>query len=100
METFRAAEAREDSVRRQREAKALTKNKQAADRLEDDRHRICQALVKCPNGETKTSTRTLAGMSGERFNVALATLLDDGSMVMCDVFKPDRKAPREGYKLA
>ena len=39
-------------------------------------------------------------MGGDRFNTTLATLMDDGSAVVCEVTKPSRKTPFEMYRLA
>lgn len=67
--------------------------------LEDDRKLICQVMVKYPAGETKTTVRDGAGLSGTRFNRALASLLDDGTAVLTSIIKGGRKAERDAYKL-
>ena len=100
IDVVRASEAREDTERRQQERKAEARERRADDQLERDRNRLCQVMARCPDGETKTALRTLAGMGGDRFNATLATLLNDDFVVTCDVVKPDRNTPREGYKLA
>lgn len=72
----------------------------ARERLGEDKASLARTMAKHPNGETKTAFRTAARMSGTRFNVALAELLNDGTVVTCDVVKANRKNPLEGYKLA
>ncbi len=100
VETYRASVAREDSERRREAAKEAAKEKQAAEQLERDRKQVCRALAKRPEGETKTALAALAGMGRDRLNMTLGSLLEDESVVMCEVVKPDRKTPRDGYKLA
>jgi hypothetical protein len=100
VEVLPASEAREDSDRRRREAKEVAKLKQADEQIDRDRKRLCAAMAKHPDGETKTTLRTLAGMGGDRFNATLATLLSDGFVVECEVLKPGKKTPLPAYKLA
>ena len=81
---------------RREEAREAEKAKQ----LETDRTKVVRAMVKYPDGETKTTIRDACGMSGARFNAALASLISDGTVVTTDVLKGNHKTPRTGYKLA
>lgn len=67
--------------------------------LEKDRKSIVQAMVKYPAGETKTTIRTGTPLSGERFNRAFASLIDDKTAVLTSISKGGRKTARDAYKL-
>ena len=69
-------------------------------RLEADKRKVVNAMVKSPDGETAKVIRGRAGISGDRFNVVISSLLDDGAAVEVQLAKPNRKAPYDGYKLA
>ena len=62
--------------------------------------KICRALAKFPAGETGTVIRDAAGLNGTRFRQALAALIQDGDVVSCQVMKPNRSTPYEGYTLS
>jgi hypothetical protein len=74
--------------------------KRQAERLEADKRRIVEALLRLPGGETKTAIRDRTALSSPRFNTALIGLLDDGDVLGCEVFKSNWKRPVAGYKLA
>jgi len=97
---LRPSEARaaaRDASLASREAAA---EERAAKRLEADKARVCRVLAKFPEGDTPNVLRTRAGMSGERFNAALASLLDEGGVVECSIHKQNRRDPYGAYKLA
>lgn len=93
-------EAKAQAAKAAEEEKARRADEKNQARLEDDKRRVCAALVKFASGETANVLKTAAGISGNRFNVAIASLIQDGDVVPCEVSKPDRKTPREGYRLA
>lgn len=86
-----------DQERAKREEAAETKRCQ---QVEEDKAKICRAMAKFEDGETSTVIRETAGLSGTRFRVALAEMLQHRDAVPCQVKKDNRKLPYEGYKLA
>jgi hypothetical protein len=96
VEVQRADEAREQATTRAEDAKT----RRAEQAVERDMERIRRAAARSPGGETKHVLSAYAGVSGRRLNVALAKLLDEGDLVPCEVPKPNRKTPYEGFKLA
>ena len=94
-----ASEARERAQATAEDRKARTAESKAEARLDADKRRIVKALAKFPNGETAKAIRERAGLSGTRFNPALAALLEDGDVVPIDIVKSNRQTPYEGYTL-
>lgn len=94
-----ASEARERAATAAEDRKAKDAETKAAARLDADKKRIINALAKFPNGETPKVIRERAGLSGTRFNPALAALLEDGDVVPVEIIKPNRQKPYEGYVL-
>ncbi|MBN1394761.1 MAG: AAA family ATPase [Pirellulales bacterium] len=86
-----------DAVADQREAEreAIQQKK-----LERDKKVVVDAVAKFKIGETAGTLRTRTGMSGTRFNIAIAAALNEGMVVECEVTKPNRKKPYPAYKLA
>jgi hypothetical protein len=96
VDVMRADEARgaeEERKETQKEAKRQRK-------LDADVKRVVDVVAKYKDGETAYAIRTRAGMSGTGFNSAIAAALDRGHVTVCEIFKPNRKLPYEGYKLA
>ena len=56
-------------------------------------------MAKYPAGETENVIRDTAGVSGTVAKLGMASLLQDGSAVPCDVTKANRAKPYQGYKL-
>jgi hypothetical protein len=99
VEVLRANEAREDATEKREAAKRDAALAAKERQLEEDRKRIYDAIRKCPDGETRTTIRDTAGMSGgARFQTALASLLEDGWIEPCEVLKSNHKTPHTGYK--
>jgi hypothetical protein len=94
-----ASEARERATAIEEDRKARTAESKATARLDADKRRIVNALAKFPNGETGKAIRERAGMSGARFNPALAALIEDGDVIPVDIVKPNRQKPYDGYVL-
>ncbi len=90
----------EEARARVQNAKDQAKAENQAVRIEEGKRRIVGALVKFPDGETPRGIRIACGLNPTRFDPALAELIHDGSVVPCDIGKPNRKTPYEGYKLA
>jgi len=82
-----------------RERHEAHKEADKAARLEADKEKLCRAMARHPQGETATVLRDHAGLKSAAFKVALADLLNSGDAVPCELFKPNRKTPYEGYKL-
>ena len=81
------------------ERKEAAKEKQAADKMDRDKQRVCNVLAGFLDGETKTTIRDRTGMNMPRVNVVVAALLNDGDVVTCEVTKGNRKTPMDGFKL-
>jgi hypothetical protein len=87
-------------------AKQQRKADEAAERenaqLTLDRKSVCRVLAKSQyaNGMTKTAIRTRAGISHRRWDGVLATMLDDGDLVECEVVVSNHKTPQTGYRLS
>jgi hypothetical protein len=56
-------------------------------------------LVKFKDGETAKTIKEAAGVSGTVAKQAFAALIQDGSIAPCEIMKPNRKTPYEGYKI-
>ena len=95
VDVMRASEAR-DEVQDRRDA---DKEEQQREQLKRDMRLICDAMVKYPDGETKTVIRDVSGLSTRRFNAALGVLLADNDVMPCEITKPNRKQPYTAYKL-
>ncbi len=80
-------------------ARERQRQEQADERLERDKAAIVNALIKYPHGETKTVIRDASGLPTARANAATAALIRSGDIVPCEVAKPGRNAPYEGFKL-
>jgi hypothetical protein len=82
-----------DEARRAAESK---KAEQAARRADDDRRRMLESLRRCPDGETQTALRQLAGLSSTRAADALRSLVGDGRAEMIEITK--YKRVETGYR--
>ena len=82
--------------------KRLTAEKESkhAERLANDKATVRQALDLYESGETRSVLRAAAGISSERFNLAIAELVRGKEAVPCEIQKAPRKAPYPGYKIA
>ena len=94
-----AREARQASEQRAATAKAAQSESKRQARIDADSRRIVNALAKMPAGETAKAIRDRAGMSGDRFTAAIASLLESGAVVPTEIVKPNRQTPYEGYTL-
>ncbi len=92
------AEARE----RDKAEREATQEAKARERIEADKRKIIETLAKprCKTGESKSVIRDTSGVRSRRFDVAFADLLEDGTVVPCQVSKANRNPPYDGYKLA
>ncbi len=102
VDVLRPSEARDASKVARDLAKVQRANAQAAkaaDQLEQARKAIVDALLKWPEGESKTCIKT-ASNTGRRFDAARASLIQDGDVVACEILKSNWKRPIEGFKLA
>ena len=84
----------------QRDQAAELKVQRQAEKLDTLRRRFVKALAKYPAGETRDVIRGTAGMSGGEVNLVVPSLLDDGTITVCEVAKPNRRKPYAGYRLA
>jgi len=89
-----------DEVRQAgREAKQEARAKVQEDKLDSDRRAIVFALNKFPKGETKSTIKDACGVGPPRFGRALASLIDDGTIVPVEISKGNNRK-YEGYKVA
>jgi len=82
------------------QVQTTAKQQKLAGKLQADKQAILEAMADYPGGDTKTAIRSLLGMSGTVFGNALRKLVQEGKVVQCEVRKPGRKTPHDGYKLA
>jgi hypothetical protein len=92
-------EARSEATESQQERQERLRQEKAGQRIERDARAIVAAMNKLSLPETAKTIRTHAGLSGERFNLAVAKLLDDGHVEQAEVAKPNRKTPYDGFDL-
>ncbi len=91
-----ADEDRQESSTRTAEKKVAA----AEQKLTDERNAVCRYLAKHPSGLAPTKIRDGSGISGRRWPVVLAALIEHGNIVECEVTggHPPRQLP--GYKLS
>jgi hypothetical protein len=99
-QVMRADEARQDAEERRERAKADREAERTATRLEADKRRVVDALVKLGGPATARTIRDGTGMGNDRINATIAALLNAGEITPADVADPHRKTPRPGYRLA
>ncbi|MCE5302845.1 MAG: AAA family ATPase [Planctomycetaceae bacterium] len=66
--------------------------------LDTDRRKIVEAVVKLPDGETKNGIRDRVGCGHRRFDIAFASLVDDGTLQPATVTRANNQK-YEGWKL-
>jgi hypothetical protein len=73
------------------------------EKLQDDRVRVTRAMAALeqqhPEGNAATAIRDRSGLKGQRFQDALAALLNDGTAADCEFLRGNHKTPQQGYKL-
>ncbi len=80
------------------EVEARAKQEKQDARIEEAKKSLSRAMAKYPNGETVKVLREAAGLSGAVVTQALAALIHSGDALPCEITKPNRRAPYEGYK--
>ncbi len=68
--------------------------------LQEAKRKIVEAMLKFPEGETKSLIRDTAGLKTTVFAPAFAELLQDRTVVPCEVHKSSRQSPYPAFKLA
>jgi len=86
------ADARDETRRAAEDRKA----EQQAQRDEDDRRKMLEALRRTPDGDTVKALRQLAGLSNERAANALRSLVGEGRAEGCEIKKYRRT--ETGYR--
>ena len=89
-----SSEARDEATRAIEEKRRETRNRQ----YEIDRSRILKVVARNPKGETKTAIRDAAGVRSAAFNVVLADLLEEQTVVRCEITKNNHRT-YEGFRL-
>lgn len=79
-----------------RQAADTRRAEQLRQRADEDRRKMLEALRRCPEGETLTALRSLAGLSGSRAADAVRALVGEGRAESCDITKHKRQ--ETGYK--
>lgn len=95
-----AEDARSEAQAKREAEKDARAEERARQRLANDVNRLGAAFGKYPAGETARTLRDTAGISATRFNIALAEMIQSRAVVECQVFKSDRRTPRQGYRWA
>jgi hypothetical protein len=95
VEVVKAEDVRDEVA----ESAAAAREEKQNDKLAQSKRAFVRALAKHPGGETVKAIRDAAGLSGTIATMTLAALIEEGAVVACDVSKPNRKAPYEGYRL-
>mgnify|MGYP006272054439 CR=1 FL=1 len=98
VEVEQATQARQAAAAAERERGEQQREARKRAALEADVEAVVKAMERTPEGETKTSIREWAGLSGGRFNPALATLLADDRVVEVEITKPNGQT-YSGFKL-
>ncbi len=93
-------QAPRDARRAAHDRRDAHREEEQREKLERNRKKVIDAMVKYRTGETKTVLRTTAGLHSTQFNAALADLLGTGEAEPCELFKSGKKTPLEGYRLA
>lgn len=89
-------EAKQESSTRSAELKT-----EAAERkLSEARAAACRFLAKHPDGQSPTTIRDAAGISGRYWPVVLAALIEHGNITSCEFVGGHPPKKRPGYKLA
>jgi hypothetical protein len=89
-----------DEARKQQQGqREKERGEKQAEKLESNRKRICNTVVKFPEGESKSIIRDRSGLRPDAFNPAWASLLDDGTLVLVELIKSNHKKPYDGYRL-
>jgi hypothetical protein len=99
VEILSVSEARREAAGAAEDRKATGAETKAQARIDADKKRIVNALAKLPDGETAKAIRERVGLSGARFNPALAVLIDDGDVVPAEIAKGNHTTAYPGYKL-
>jgi hypothetical protein len=89
-------EAKQDSTTRAAEKKTAA----AEQKLEAERTAALRILAKHINGLAPTTIRDTAGISGRRWPVVLAAMLERAEIVEVEVITGSPPKARQGYKLA
>jgi hypothetical protein len=89
-----------DDVRKtDQDAKGKAKVEAEQSKVETAKRALVAVLVKFKDGETAKTIKEAAGVSGTVAKQAFAALIQDGSIAPCEIMKPNRKTPYEGYKI-
>jgi hypothetical protein len=94
------SEIRTENVASKEHARNQAASERQQARLDEDRKRVVKALAKYPAGETAKTIRDTLGLASGRWSVVLASLIEDGNVVPCEIAKPNRKQPYDAFRLA
>lgn len=101
VEVLSAAEARAEAAERVEGAKDESKAERLAVKVQRARDAFVKALGKFPAGETLKVLRETAGLDGSAATrQAFGELVQEGTVIQCNIEKPNRRTPYEGYRLA
>jgi hypothetical protein len=92
---------RVEAVQADRTARQQAGEATQRETIERHKDQILQAVAMFgPQGETQAIIRAAVGLSGSRFGAALGELIRERTILPCEVQKPNRKTPYQGYRLA
>lgn len=90
-----------DEVRQtDQDAKGKAKVEAEQAKIETAKRALVAVMVKFKEGETARTIKEAAGVSGTIAKLAFAALVQDGTIAPCEITKPNRKMPYEGFRIA
>jgi len=92
-------EARDESERGREQQREQQRSEAQQRRLDNDKAAIIRAMTAIAEPETGKAIRTRAGLPGDRFNFAIAAVIEGGFVEPCQVLKSNRKQPYDGFRL-
>jgi hypothetical protein len=82
-----------------RDAAADAKEARRQSQLEADMAKVVKRLLAHPDGETAKTLRMECGLNPQRFDPAIAALIDLGDVQVTKITKSNRKTPYDGFRL-
>ena len=92
-------ELNDDSADRKLAAREEKQQRSEQRQCEKDVAALRKALEKYPKGETLNAIGSGVKLSPRRIKAAMDQLLDEGSVLTCEITKQNRKQPYEAYRL-
>ena len=88
-----------DANEERRKIAEVKKAKRCAERENEQRERVLHVLAECPSGDTSSALKAKARLSGDRFNLLIASLESEGMVERCEIKKGSSRRHYEGWRL-